>query len=92
MVVRGLEAPICLEVAVDLSDEVAFEEADGFAVGFAAGGASGDVFAGVLSVREADEGDAVDGGVALSVAASVESVSGATAGGCGDWCDAEEVG
>jgi hypothetical protein len=64
-----------VEEVPDAAGEVAFEAADGFAVGLAFGGLAGDVVAGFWVAAGAGDGDAVDGGVDLAVAAAIESVA-----------------
>ena len=64
----------------DAAGEVAFEAADGFAGGLAFGAFAGDVVAGFGVAAGAGDGDAVDGGVDLAVAAAVEAVAVGVAG------------
>jgi hypothetical protein len=77
-----------LEEAPNLAREVAFEAADGFAVGLACGGLAGDVVAGLGVAAGSGDGDAVNGGVDLAVAAAVEPVAVGLARADWDWCDA----
>jgi hypothetical protein len=67
---------------------VAFEAADGVAVGLAFCAFAFDVGAGFWVAAGAGNGDAVDGGVDLSVAAAVEAVAVGLAGADRDRCDA----
>ena len=64
------------EESVELSGDVPFETAAGFAGGFALAGAFADVGPGFGTVTGAADGDGVDGLVELAVAASVQSVTG----------------
>jgi hypothetical protein len=59
----------------DASGEVAFEAADGFACGLAFGGLASDVVLGLGVAAGAGDGDAVQGGIDLAVAAAIEPVS-----------------
>jgi hypothetical protein len=63
------------EDLVDLAGEVAFEAADGFAAGFAFGDAAGEVLAGAGVPAQPGQGDAVERGACLSVAAAVEPMT-----------------
>jgi hypothetical protein len=63
------------EDGVDLAGEVALDVADDLAFGFAFCDAPVHVFAGARVVAQADQGDAEQGGVGLSVAAAVEPVA-----------------
>ena len=76
------------EESVDLSGDVAFEEAAGFAGGFSFVDAFLDVGAGFGAVPAAGDGDGVDCLVELAVAASVESVAGVLSGGGFEGCHA----
>ena len=79
---RVLEGVGCLggwwvfEESVELSGDVSFEAAAGFAGGFPLAGSFGYVGPGFGTVSGAADGDGVDGLVELAVAASVESVTG----------------
>ena len=64
-----------LEQVPDAAGEVALEAADGFAGALAFGAFAGDVVAGLGVAARAGDGDAVDGGVDLAVAAAVEPVA-----------------
>ena len=64
-----------LEQVPDAACEVAFEAADRFAVGLAFGAFAGDVGAGFGVAAGAGDGDAVNGGVDLAVAAAIEAVA-----------------
>ena len=64
-----------VEAAVDDVGEVAFEGAAGFAWCLAFGDLAGEVGAGWWVVPGLHDGDAVEGGVELAVAAAVESVA-----------------
>src|SRR3954447_22580564 len=64
-----------VEAAVDDVGEVAFEGASCFAWCLAFGGFAREVGAGWRVVACLDDGDAVEGGVELAVAAAVEAVS-----------------
>ena len=77
---------------VELAGEVAFEAADNLGGGLAFGAAAGDVGAGGSVPAQPDDGDAVEGGVGLEVAAAVEPVSGGLAGGGGDRAGAADGG
>jgi hypothetical protein len=72
--VEGLGPVLAGERCVDLAGDVAFEAADDFLLGLAFFGAPFDVVlrSGVLA--HADEDNAVEGGVGLAVAGSVEAV------------------
>ena len=59
---------------VDLSREEAFQAADDVAFGPASGDASGDVVAGRLVESHPDDDGSIEGGVGVSVAASIEAV------------------
>ena len=59
---------------VDLSRKEAVKASDDLAFGPAIGGASGDVVAGWLVESHADDDGSIEGGVGLSVAASIEAV------------------
>jgi hypothetical protein len=61
-----------LERCVDLAGDVAFEAADDLRLALALAGVPVDVVLRRLVVAHADEADAVEGGVRLAVAASVE--------------------
>jgi hypothetical protein len=73
VVVRGWEG----DDLVDLAGDVSLEAADGFAAGFAFGDAAVEVVAGAGVPAQPGQGDAVERGVGLPVAAAIES---ATAG------------
>ena len=60
-----------MEQVPDAAGEVAFEAADGFAVGLAVGGLAGDGVAGLGVAAGAGDGDAMNRGVDLAVAAAV---------------------
>lgn len=75
---------------VDLAGDEAFEAADDVLLGEALFGASSHVCLGSGVPAEPAERDAVGGGVGLSVAAAVESVSVGLSGGRGDRGDAAE--
>ena len=62
------------DALVDLSREEAFEAPDDLAFGPAIGGTSGDVVAGGLVESHADDDGSIEGGVGVSVAASIEAV------------------
>ena len=64
----------CHDALVDLSRKEAFQASDDLAFGPAIGGASGDVVAGWLVESHADDDGSIEGGVGLSVAASIEAV------------------
>src|SRR5580692_6675709 len=66
---------------VDLAGHVTLEAADDFWFGLALLGAAGGVFLGGFVVAEADDDDAVEGGVGLAVPAAVEAVTDGFAGG-----------
>ena len=72
----------------DAAGEVAFEAADCVAVGLAFGAFAVDVGAGFGVAAGARDGDAVDGGVELAVAAAVEAVAVGLAGTDRDWGEA----
>jgi hypothetical protein len=65
----------CLELVPDASDEVAFEAAECFALGLALFAFAEDVGSALGVASGAGDGDAVDGGVDLAVAAAVEAVA-----------------
>src|SRR3712207_2887446 len=77
---------------VDLSGDVAFEAADGFASGLAVGDAPVDVGACALVPAQPRYDDGVERGVGLPVAASVETASLRLAGRHFDRTDAAEGG
>src|SRR5215218_4682103 len=62
------------EEVPEASGEVAFEAADGFLGALAFGAFAGDVVLGLGVAAQAGDGDAVDGGVDLAVAAAVQAV------------------
>jgi hypothetical protein len=64
----------------DAAGEVAFEAAERFAVGLAFGGLASDVGLRLGVAAGAGDGDAVDRGVDLAVAAAVEAVAVGLAG------------
>jgi hypothetical protein len=68
----------------DAAGEVAFEAADGVALGLAFGLLACEVVAGLLVAAAARDGDAVDGGVVLAVAAAVQAMANGSAGADGD--------
>src|SRR4051794_6717329 len=72
-----------LEEVPDAAGEVAFEAADGFFGALAFGAFAGDVVLGFGVAAQAGDGDAVDRGVDLAVAAAVEAVAVGLAG--TDW-------
>ena len=67
-------AEIGHDALVDLSRKEAFQAPDDLAFGSAIGGASGDVVAGGLVESHADDDGAIEGGVGVAVAASIEAV------------------
>ena len=67
-------AEVCHDALVDLSRKEAFQASDDLAFSPAIGGASGDVVAGWLVESHADDDGSIEGGVGLSVAASIEAV------------------
>src|SRR3989337_1142086 len=69
------------EVVVDVAGEGSFGAADDLFFGSALGEAAGHVVAGGLVVLEADDDDAVEGGVGLAVSSPVEAGSLVGAGG-----------
>src|ERR687885_1043853 len=69
-----------LEQVPEAAGEVALEAADGFFGAFAFGAFAGDVVLGFAVAAKAGDGDAVDGGVDLAVAAAVEPVAVGRAG------------
>ena len=75
---------------VDLASDVSLEAADGLAAGFAFGDAAGEVVAGACVPAQPGQGDAVEGGVGLSVAAAVEAATAGLAGGCFQRVDAAQ--
>ena len=77
-----------LEQAPDAAGEVALEAADGFFGALAFGAFAGDVGAGFGVPTQPRDGDAMDGGVDLAVAAAVEAVAVGLAGADGDRRDA----
>ncbi len=74
MLVPGCEVGR-LEEMPGAAGEVAFEAADRFAGGLAFGLPALDVVAGLRVAAGAGDGDAVQGGVDLAVAAAVEAVA-----------------
>src|SRR3954453_10694875 len=72
--------------------QATFEAADGFLGGLAFGAFAGDVVLGLGVAAQAGDGDAVDGGVDLAVAAAVEAVSVGVAGADRDRSDARGAG
>jgi len=64
-----------VEAAVDDVGEVSFQRAPRFPWCFAFGDLAGEVGAGWWVVAGLDDGDAVEGGVELAVAAAVEAVA-----------------
>ena len=77
-----------LEEVPDAPCEVSFEAADGFFGALAFGAFAGDVVLGFGVAAQAGDGDAVDGGVDLAVAAAVEAVAVGLAGADRDRSDA----
>src|SRR4029450_6586659 len=77
---------------VDLSGDVELREADALAAGFALGGAAVKVVARPAVAAQPGQRDAVEGGVGLPVAASVEPVSVGSTGGCLHWARAAQRG
>src|SRR4051812_49731350 len=71
---RGLD-----EQVPESAGEVALEAADRLLGGLAFGAFAGDVVLGLGVAAQARDGDAVDGGVDLAVAAAVEAVAGGLA-------------
>ena len=67
-------AEVCHDALVNLSRKEAFQASDDLAFGPAIGGASGDVVAGWLVESHADDDGSIEGGVGVSVAASIEAV------------------
>ena len=67
-------AEVCHDALVDLSRKEAFKASDDLAFSPAIGGASGDIVAGWLVESHADDDGSIEGGVGLSVAASIEAV------------------
>ena len=67
-------AEIGHDALVDLSRQEAFQAPDDLAFSSALGGASGDVVAGGLVESHADDDGAIEGGVGVAVAASIEAV------------------
>ena len=67
-------AEVCHDALVDLSRKEAFQASDDLAFGPAIGGASGDVVTGWLVESHADDDGSIEGGVGVSVAASIEAV------------------
>ena len=85
-------AEIGHDALVDLSRKEAFEAPDDLAFGSAIGGASGDVVAGGLVESHADDDGAIEGGVGVAVAASIEAVpAGGHPGRGRDWARAAEL-
>src|SRR5690242_14718577 len=76
------------EEVPDAAGEVPFEAADGFLGALALRAFAGDVVLGLGMAAQAGDGDAVDGGVDLAVAAAIQSVAVGLARADGDWCDA----
>ena len=64
-----------MQESPDVADDVALEAADGFAGALAFGAAPGDVVLGLGVAAGAGDGDAVQGGIDLAVAAAIEPVS-----------------
>src|SRR3954454_9798983 len=81
-----------LEEVPEAAGEVAFEAADGFFGVLALGAFAGDVGLGLGVAAQAGDGDAVDGGVDLAVAAAVEAVAVGLAGADRDRGDARGAG
>ena len=80
------------EGPVGLAGDEAFQAADDLHLAFAFLGLPVHVVAGGLVVAHADDGDVVQGGVALPVAAFVEPVPVGLAAGGGDGADTAELG
>src|SRR5262245_31742366 len=81
-----------VEAAVDDVGEVALERAACLAWRLPFGDFAGEVGAGRWVVAGLDDGDAVEGGVELAVAAAVEAVAACgLAGAAGDGCGAAEA-
>src|SRR4051812_1579553 len=74
-----------LEEVPEAAGEVAFEAADGFFGVLALGAFAGDVGLGLGVAAQAGDGDAVDGGVDLAVAAAVEAGGGGVFRGGPGW-------
>src|SRR5512132_2650582 len=81
-----------LEEVPDAAGEVALEAADGFFGALAFGAFAGDVVLGLGVAAQAGDGDAMDRGVDLAVAAAVEAVAVGLAGADGDRRDAGSAG
>ena len=81
-----------LDQVPDAAGDMAFEAADGVAVGLAFGAFACDVGLGLCVATRAGDGDAVNGGVDLAVAAAVEAVAVGLAGADGDGGDAAGAG
>src|SRR5215213_7519445 len=81
-----------LEEVPDAAGEVAFEAADGFFGGLAFGSFAVEVGLGFGVAASAGDGDAVNRGVDLAVAAAVEAVAVGVAGTGGDRGDAAGAG
>src|SRR3989442_14268193 len=77
---------------VGLAGNVALETAHDFGLALAFGGTAFGVGAGALAVTQATDGDQVQRSVRLAIAAVVEAVAGALAGGGGDRARAAESG
>src|SRR3954470_21565267 len=88
--VRG--GRVGLEQVPEAAGEVALEAADGFFGALAFGALAGDVVLGFGMAAQAGDGDAVDGGVDLAVAAAVEAMAVGLAGADRDRCDAGGAG
>src|SRR3954451_8160573 len=84
--VRG--GRVGLEQVPEAAGEVAFEAADGFFGALAFGAFARDVVLGLGVAAGAGDGDVVDGGVDLAVAAAFEPVAVGVAGADGDRSDA----
>ncbi len=67
-------AEVCHDALGDLSRKEAFQASDDLACGPAIDGALGDIVAGWLVESPADDDGSIEGGVGLSVAASLEAV------------------
>jgi hypothetical protein len=80
-----------LEDVVDLSGDAALEAADDLGFGASLGGATLDVGAGGRVEAHADEDEAVEGGVGVAVAASVDLVTDVLSRGCLDGGNFDEI-
>ncbi len=80
-----------MEEVPDPAGEVALEAADRFSVGLAFGSFASDVVLRFGVAARAGDGDAVDRGVELAVAAAIEAVALCLAGAGGDRRDARRA-